>query len=357
MESKRPTTLKSVSFFGENVKQMTNKRQRITLDDVAREAGVSAMTVSRVINNTGRISSETREHVSDVIARLGYRPSRTARALVTNRTYMIGVVIPDITNPYFSEITQGVEETVREDDYSVILANTNESASREEVVLNHIDASMVDGLIVCSSRLPDEILLPQLERHQAVVVVNRKVPEELASSVRTSYGLGFRAIQSARYLAKAGHERIGYVYLGRSAAMTMDIDQIIEQLAAEGIFLKREWCVSSRPTWQHGYDTGKAFLEKFPELTAVIGGNDLIALGILRAARDLGRKVPEDLAIIGGDDILMASQVTPPLTTFRMPKHEIGVVAAQLLLKRIAGDMTYREHLYDEILIERGTAP
>jgi LacI family transcriptional regulator len=159
-------------------------KKRVTLNDVAREAGVSAMTVSRVINNTGRISDATRARVRSVIDLLGYRPSRAARTLVTNQTFMIGVVVPDITNPYFAEIVQGIEEVAWEHDYSVLLANTGENPRREEAVLDQLDDSTVDGVIVCSSRLANDVLFPLLEKQQAVVSVNRRVPIPLASVVR-----------------------------------------------------------------------------------------------------------------------------------------------------------------------------
>src|SRR5690554_1166954 len=114
-------------------------KRRITLEDVARVAGVSTMTVSRVINNTGRISDDTRQHVKKIIDELGYRPNRAARALVTNKSYMVAFIQPDITNPYFSEVFQGVEDVLREDDYSVLVANTNETPVREKEILEKLD--------------------------------------------------------------------------------------------------------------------------------------------------------------------------------------------------------------------------
>lgn len=333
---------------------MVDKKFRITIADVAREAGVSPMTVSRVINDTGRISLATREHVWKIVDKLGYRPSHVARALVTKKTLLIGVVVPDITNPYFPEIIQGIEVEASQAGYSVLLANTNENPVREKAVLNQIDSSSVDGIIVCSSRLPDDILWPLLEIHHAAVVVNRSIPTHIASCVRTRHGLGYRALQSARYLTEAGHTKIGYIHLKRNAA-ALDQASFIERLALEGISIQHDWCISCLPNWKEGYNAGQQLLMKIPQLTAIIGGNDLVALGAMRAAIELGRRIPDDLAIIGGDNILMSSQVTPALTTFQAPKYDIGVMAARLLFKRIEGDMTYQEYLYDEELIERGS--
>ncbi len=332
---------------------MANK-SRVTLEDVAREAGVSTMTVSRVVNNTGKISQATREHVQTIIARLGYRPSRAARALVTNKTYLLGVTVPDITNPYFSTIVHGIEDVASEGGYSVLLVNSNETPAREQAALNQIDDSTIDGLIVCSSRLPEDVLLPLLEHHRAVVSVNRPFPKHLASCVLARYRYGYRSYLAARYLAQHGYQRIGYVHLTRSF-MAMQIDELITRLAADGIAIKREWTTSRLPTWEAGYAAGKELLADHPALDAIIGGNDLVALGVMHAAVEMGRRIPEDLALIGGDDILLASQVTPPLTTFHVPTYEIGVMAARLLFARMTGDTQYREHIYDETLVERGS--
>lgn len=313
------------------------------------------MTVSRVINHTGRISPATRKHVFEVIDALGYRPSRAARTLVTTKTWMIGVVVPDITNPYFAEIVHGIEDTAWDEGYGVLLANTNENPTREATLLGQIDESAVDGIIAVSSRLSNDELKTFLEPHRAVVTINRQFPA-LASCVRPRHGYGYRAYQAALYLARAGHTRIGYISLIRSL-INMQIEDLIARVAEAGITIRREWCATCLPTWAAGYETGRQLLEKQPHLTAIVCGNDLVALGVMRAAVEAGRRIPDDLALIGGDDILLASQVTPPLTTFSVPKYEIGANAARLLLKRIEGDMTYREFLFDEELIERGSAP
>ncbi|WP_119070389.1 LacI family DNA-binding transcriptional regulator [Aggregatilinea lenta] len=335
---------------------MNQRRDRVTLHDVAREAGVSPMTVSRVINNTGRISDATREHVRAVIARLDYRPSRAARTLVTNQTLMIAVITPDITNPYFAEIVKGVEDLAWERGYSVLLANTNENQAREHAVLSQLEDSTVDGIIICSSRLPDDDLYALIEQHQAVVVVNRQVPKHLASVVKGRDALGVRALRAGRYLAETGHKRIGYLRLKRSQ-WAVEVEQFLDELGSFGLEANPDWCMQCLPTWEAGYAAAQTLLARHPELDAIVGGNDLVALGILRAAVEAGRHVPGDLAIVGGDDILLASLVTPPLTTFHVPKYEIGNRAADLLFKRMTGDLQYREHIYIETLIRRDSAP
>ncbi len=331
---------------------MTRKPQRATLADVAREAGVSMMTVSRVIHGTGRISDETRQHVREIIEKLEYRPNRAARTLVTKRTYMIGFVAPDITNPYFTEILQGVEEFFWREGYNVMLANSNENPEREKAILDQLESTMVDGIIVCSSRLSDDELIPLIEKHSAIVVVNRNLPHHLGSVVTTLHPRGYRAVLAAKYLYETGRRRIGYVNLVRSIS-SVNLDMFMQELQALHIPVNPSWYATCKPTWQAGYETGKVLLSQHPELDSVIAGNDLVALGVMRAAVEQGLRIPQDLALIGGDDILMASQVTPPLTTFRSDKYHIGTMAAELLLRRVEGDLTYYEHHYDDVLIIR----
>ncbi|HEX2623040.1 MAG TPA: LacI family DNA-binding transcriptional regulator [Phototrophicaceae bacterium] len=333
---------------------MAKRQQRVTLEDVAHEAGVSMMTVSRVINHTGRISEQTRQHVFEVIERLGYRPNRAARTLVTNQTFMVAFVVPDITNPYFSEIFQGVEDVLRHENYHVLVANSNEIPAREKDVLERLDDTTIDGLIICSSRLTDDDLIPLIEKFSSVVTVTRPLPKHLASGVISDYTPGHRALLGLKHLHDNGYRKIGYIRL-RHHDMFVDMVEFQRELNAIGIDFRTEWTIACDPKWQAGYDAAYRMLQQYPELEAIAGGNDLVALGAMRAALDLGRKIPDNLAIIGADDILLASQVSPPLTTLRINSYENGTIAAELLLLRMAGDTSYREHIYGADLMVRGT--
>jgi LacI family transcriptional regulator len=157
---------------------------KVTIADVAREAGVSSQTVSRVINNKGELKPETRRSVIDVIERMGYRPSSIARSLATNRTFTLGLSVPDIDNPFWPGIARGIEEVAWEHGYHVFLCNTTEDPKREEAVLQLLEDKRVDGVIVAGSRLPDERLLPLIEKHRAAVLVNRVLASGAAGSVR-----------------------------------------------------------------------------------------------------------------------------------------------------------------------------
>lgn len=328
------------------------KGTRITLEDVAENAGVSAMTVSRVINQKGRISEQTRQRVLKIVDQLGYRPNRVAQTLVTAKTQMVAFVVPDITNPYFSQIFLGLDDILNREEYSVLVMNSNENPEREKKLLRDLDDSMIDGLVLCSSRLPDDDLLPLLSRFPAIVSVSRRLPENLASAVRSDYVPGYRAVAAYEYLHSLGYERIAYLPL-EHFALYVNVDDFQRELSRVGVRIKPEWFRSSAPGWQAGYDTAYELLQEHPELQAIVGGNDLVSLGAMRAAINLGRKIPDDLGIVGADDILLASQVTPALTTLRTDSYRMGIMAAKLLFPRMEGDMTYREHVYSTSLIVR----
>lgn len=333
---------------------MAKKQQRITLEDVARAANVSMMTVSRVINNTGRISDETRQHVLGIIEELGYRPNHAARTLVTNKSFLVALVQPDITNPYFSEVFQGVEDVLRGENYSVLVANSNETPIREQEILERLDDTAIDGLILSSPRLSQDILYPLLERFSCVVAITRPVPEHIGSVIRSDYVPGYRALISFKHLYELGYRRIGYLSL-QHYELYVSMPSFRQELEKMGIQLREEWTRACIPKWEAGYTAGYELLQAHPELEAIVGGNDLVALGAMRAAIDLGRKIPDDLGITGADDILLASQVTPALTTLKTNAYEVGTMAAKLLLKRMEGDMTYREHVYATELVIRGS--
>lgn len=332
------------------------KKKRITLEDVAQVAGVSHMTVSRVINNQTGVSDDTRQRILDVIEQLGYRPSRIARSLVMDKTFTIGLLVPDITNPYFAEVMRGIEDVAWENDYHVLLANTNENPARERAMFKKLEEAAIDGVVICSSRLPDDELFALIRRQRAASVINRPVPLELASAVLIDPNSENRNIRAARHLIRSGRKRIGYVYLTRSA-ISAAVEDFMAVVQNAGAAVNPSWYRGSKPTWEAGYKVAHELLVDHPELDAIVGGNDLVALGTMRAAIELGRRIPDDLAVTGGDDILMARVAHPSLTTFRSPKYEVGANAARLLLKQIAGDTEYEHVFYTETFIVRESAP
>jgi len=313
---------------------------RVTMADVAHEAGVSTMTVSRVVNNKGEVSPATRQRVLDVIERLRYRPSGIARGLATRRTRTLGLVIPDVANPFFSDVTRGAEHVAYAQGYNVFLCNTEEDPQRELAVLRSLEEKRVDGVVLCSSRLDDDELRQVVSRHSAVVLVNRRL-----ESMDEQNGVGAVLVDDlsggrmvTRHLLDTGHRAVGLLagpptsHSGRRRA-----EGYRAALADAGVQYDPAWVIACPADVDGGRRAAAGLLAAHPDLTALFCYNDLVAVGALHACAEMGRRVPDDLAVVGFDDILLAALVTPPLTTCRVPRYELGGQAMKLLLNQIDG--------------------
>jgi LacI family transcriptional regulator len=331
---------------------------RVTMSDVAEEAGVSLMTVSRVVNDKGEVGPATRQRVLEIIARLGYRPSSIARGLVTQRTGTLGVVVPDIANPFFSDLALGAEDRAYAEGYSIFLCNTKEDPQREVTTLESLAEKRVDGLIDCSSRLGDAPLRCALEHHPHALLVNRRLLDcKVAATVCFDDEAGGRL--ATEHLLRSGRHAVGYL-AGPKASYS-------GQMRARGYQAALETAnvACAEPLIRHcssdvegGRETAGDLIAEHPELTALFCYNDLVAVGALQACAALGRRVPEDIAVVGYDDIFLAALVTPALTTCRTPCYELGLRAMDLLLQRIDGrsDGCQDVVLHPELVV-RASAP
>jgi len=330
---------------------------RVTISDVAREAGVSLMTVSRVINDKEEISPSTRQHVLDVIERLGYRPSGIARGLATKRTGTIGLVVPDISNPFFSDVARGAEDRARIAGYHVFVCNADESQQRELSVLQSLEEKRVDGLVLCSSRLQDDALRAALEHHPAVVLVNRRLVGARAGAIVLADDAS--AQMATQHLLQSGHRAVGFLAGPLTSYSSWQRAKGYgAALETAGIRYNPDWVRPCSYEVKGGREMALTLLVDHPELTALFCYNDLVAVGALQACADLGRRVPDDLAIVGFDDIPMAALVTPALTTCHVPRHDLGDQAMRALLDRINGCMEEcGEVVLYPTLIVRASAP
>jgi LacI family transcriptional regulator len=309
------------------------------MSDVARQAGVSLMTVSRVINNKGDVSSETRERVLQIISNLEYRPSGIARSLATKETQTIGLVVPDVGNPFFADITRGVERLAYSKGYHVFLCNTEEDSQRELAVLQSLEEKRVDGLILCSSRLGEEKLVEILANMPPVVLINRRLDRDgennFDSVILDDEQSGW---VSTQHLIQAGHQKIGFLAgpatsysgAGRRAGF-------LAALRKASVEPQSGWISNCQPSVEGGYEATRALLSAHAQLTALFCFNDLVAVGALQACDELNRRVPQDLAIVGHDDIPLAALVSPTLTTCRVPRYELGTMAVNALLEHFQG--------------------
>lgn len=333
---------------------MRERTHRITIADVAREAGVSRQTVSRVLNEKGEIRASTRESVMRVIERLGYSPSGIARSLATNKTLTVGLVVPDITNPFFPEIARGVEDVARERGYEMFLCNSVEDPEREESVLRALEDKRVDGTIICSSRLPDERLFPRLRNQRAAVLVNRLAPPELAGTVRVEDAEG--TVQAVDHLLDGGRSTIGFLCGPPNSHSARERARGFKT-ALSGDGLDETLMRPCTPNPEGGYEAARELLSVHPDIDGLVCYNDLVAVGAMRACAEVGSTVPDDVAVVGCDDIMVASLLSPALTTLRVPKYEIGASAATMLLDRISGRRRESEVVLHPELVVRESAP
>ena len=306
-------------------------KRRITIEDVARLAGVSRQTVSRAINNKGEISPTTYQRVMDAVRVLDYRPSRVARGLATRRTRTIGLVVPDITNPFFPEIARGVQDVARREDYNVFLCNTDESPDEELQVLHSLAAQPVDGILLFGSRVGDDDFAAFADRYRPLVVLNRYLEQAGVGLILVDNQRG--ANLAVDYLAGQGHAAIGMLAGPvTSPSSVQRVEGFRRAMAAHGLPNSDDWIVSGHPTIEGGHGAACHLLAKHPELTALFAYNDLSALGAVQACRKLGRCVPDQCAVVGFDDVRLAAMVSPSLTSVRVDKYHLGQQAMIRLL-------------------------
>src|SRR3954462_1679786 len=314
------------------------RRRAVTLHDVAREAGGAVSTVSRALSDPQRVNARTREHVSAVAQRLGYRPNRLAQALPTGRTGMLAVLVPDITNPHNFGLVRGAEAQARAAGSTLVIADTQESPELEAAHLDRLGSS-VDGFVLASSRLTDADLHELAERFP-VVLFNRRV-EGLPSLVTDSAD-GSRQI--VEHLAALGHRSIAYL-AGPSAAWSDGERWRALSAAAEAAGVAVVRCGPFPPTLDGG--PAAADIGLSTGATALVAFNDLLAIGVLRRLADRGVEVPGRVSVVGFDDIFGADFCHPPLTTVAGPVEEAGRALVDVLLadRAVAPTMTLPTHL------------
>ncbi|XVX20045.1 LacI family DNA-binding transcriptional regulator [Actinomycetota bacterium] len=322
----------------------------MTIIDVAREAGVAPSTVSRAFTNPTRVGVVTREHVVEVAERLGYRPNPVARALGTGRTMTLALVLPDIGNPYFTEIIRGAERQAQAAGYTLVIADSQESAAREDALTAAL-VQRVDGILLCSSRMSDKAIA-SLGRSRPTVLVGRAA--RTVASVVPDQAAGTEQIVA--HLASLGHERLAFLagpvqsWLGsrRWAGIS-------RAAGAAGLTVTR---LGPFPPTVEGGRVG-ADPALATGATAVVAHNDLMAIGVLKRLAARGVGVPDDISVVGFDNILGSDFCSPALTTLGHSTVDSGRVALDLLARLVERDQvqTRQVVLPTELLIRESTGP
>lgn len=307
-----------------------------TIEDVAKRAGVSAMTVSRVLNNSGYIHEKTRAKVEQAIAELGYVPNALARSLRFKTTNTLALVLTDITNSFFTTVARGVEDMANARDFTVMFCNTDESPDKEMKYLSVLAQKQVDGmLLVPAFSSPDPIAFVKA-RGIPLVVLDRRIPDIAVDMVRTDSILG--AYQLTRHLIDLGHRRIAI--MTGPAEVSTSTDRITGYRRAmdeAGIGEDERAVLYGSYTINSGYQVAMRALTLKPRPTALLAGNNFIAVGTLRALRDSGVRVPEEMSVVAFDDLPSTSVVDHFLTVVSQPAYEIGAKATERLFQLLAG--------------------
>lgn len=324
--------------------------------DVAKEAGVSISTVSRVIQGAPNVLPETRARIEAAIRDLNYHPNRLAQQFRTQQTKMVLVIVPEIGNPFFADILIGIEDIAAKEGYSVLLVDSHGNRDTESRCYEMLTQKLVDGIITFSVGIPKEAL-KQLAAQYPVVVGIRYFAEKNIANVTIDNTKASKNITS--YMLSLGHKRV--CCLGGPADVPVYQDRVNgykEALKERGIPVESGLIVHCSPDVQGGYDAISSLLHNADQkFTAIVANGDIMAIGAIRALTDRGLKVPDDVAISGFDDIAFAALVTPSLTTVRQPKHQIGVRTMEKLMDLIAGKTlsANRDVLNYEIVIRESS--
>lgn len=308
----------------------------VTLKQVAKHAGVSPATVSRVLNKSNKVDPVTRQRVEHVLQALGYQLSRVARRLrvESGDSNIIGLIIPDIQNPFFSDIARGVEDVAQAHNYAVILANSDENAAKEKFSLAVMRAESVDGIILPPIEENDEGVIKLVEEGIPFVCVDRIPSNANVDTVSVDNRTG--TYEATELLIKRGHRRIGFIAGLPNISTSRERRLGFEQAhAAYDIPLPEQLVGVGDSKQASGMALTNELLSLPEPPTAIVVGNNLMTLGALMAIHQRGLRIPEEIAIIGFDDFLGAECLSSPLTVVRQPSYDVGREAFQMLLERI----------------------
>jgi LacI family transcriptional regulator len=325
-----------------------------TIRDVAKRAGVAPITVSRVINNSGYVSEKTRARVEAAIADLGYVPNVLARSLRSRRTNTLALILSDISNPFWTTVSRGVEDAASDAGFNVILCNTDESETEQDKYLHVLMQKQVDGVLLvpaCSAVEPIQFVQSQ---DTLVVVLDRLIPDAQADTVRGDSEGG--AYQLTRLLLSLGHRRIAMLSGPQGVSTAEDrVAGYRRALTEAGLDVDPALVYYGQFSLESGYTMTQQMLAVTPRPSGLFAGNNFIAIGALRALRDAGLQVPEDLALVGFDDLPEDLVVDPFLTVVAQPAYEMGQRATELLLARLSGEApeAYQEIVLPTALIVR----
>ncbi len=332
-----------------------------SITEVARKANLSIATVSRVLNEKGYVSTQAKRRVLDAAKELDYCVNVNAKNLRTNRTNRVAFLVPDISNPFYPAVAQGIMEVMYERDYNTIFFNTGNSAVKEFDFLKSLRGGLADGAVVVHPRLANEKeKLNYLKNSAIPVVFIGRIESEQSHFDFVTVDTYQGAFQAVTYLIELGHKRVAFLSGGKVlGAGHGRLSAYKKALETKGIKLRKDYIVPCGLGQEEGYRAMKNLLEMKSKPTAVFCINDLVAIGALDAVQDQGAEVPGNMSIVGFDDIYEASAVRPRLTTVAQPKRELGREAARMLSRRLEkpGAKVEQKTLHPSLVVRDSTAP
>lgn len=327
----------------------------VSIKDIARVAGVSHSTVSRALRNSPLIPQSTALRIQQIAEEMGYSASAIGRGLVKGRTEAIGVVVTSISDPFNGDVVAGLEEAANQCGYSVILATSQGLPEREISVVRAFQSRRVDGIIVASSRVGSNYASLLADLQIPVVLLNNQHPDEFGYSVRIDNRQG--AFEATNHLIALGHRRIAY--LGDRLGLNSDTERregFQQAMHEAGLTVPAHFLLCGDGKMElAAQEALQLFSGAKTKPTAIMCYNDMTAVGVLAAAKEIPLSIPHDLSIVGFDDIQVAAVLTPGLTTVRQPKRQLGMRAMDLLLKLVRGEEAERSIVLAGELVIRGS--
>lgn len=319
----------------------------VTIKDVAKKAGVSISTVSRVINNSKPVSLEVRKKVLEAINDLGYKPNEVARSLVTRRSKLIGVIVTDIGNSYIAEMVRGIEEVGRMYSYDIILSSSYGNKDTEKRFAQLLLSKQVEGIILISEEKDNEVIEEMIDKKVPFIYLNRYYLSDRITSVSIDYKLA--SYDMTKYVLELGHKNIVYITYDNNEEYSIEkykldgYNKAIKEEDGVGFVLR-----SDGYKIQDGYKIGQNVLDFIKEksVSAVFCCHDELAIGLMSYFYDNNIRIPKDISICGFGDLKIASIYRPRLTTIREPYYDIGAVAIRRIIKVINNEKVDNENIY-----------
>ncbi|CAM2984740.1 DNA-binding transcriptional regulator CytR [Vibrio rarus] len=329
-----------------------------TMKDVAELAGVSTATVSRALMNPEKVSSSTRKRVEDAVIESGYYPSTIMRSMKRNESKTLVVIVPNLCDPYFSEIIRGIEAAASEQGYLVLHGDSSQQKCRDDSLVNLVYSKQADGLILLGTDLPIDASKAEQRNLPPMVMACEYAPElELPTVHIDNLTASFQAVN---YLAKLGHRRIGEISGPANAPLSSFRSQGFQQaLRRAGLNIDLTNTAMGDFTFESGAIAFRKLMNVGSPPSAIFCHNDMMAIGAIKEAKNMGLRVPQDISFIGFDNIEFSEYCEPPLTTVSQPRYDIGYQATLMLFERLNGNEISSDSrlLETELIIRQSTLP